>query len=100
MCGKGCRCQSCYNNEDKKKIRELVIQDLKKLNPFAFKPKFKKLSKKNKDLHARGCTCKKSKCIKKYCECYNEGVGCSEICKCVDCQNSKLHIDQVEKEFI
>ena len=37
----------------------------------------------------KGCNCKKSNCLKKYCECYNDGLGCNEICKCEDCKNNK-----------
>ncbi len=34
------------------------------------------------------CTCDKSKCKKKYCECYNNGEACdSEKCKCTNCEN-------------
>eukprot|EP00899_Mesostigma_viride_P011948 jgi/Mesvir1/20754/Mv20076-RA.1 len=37
--------------------------------------------------HKKGCTCKRSKCNKKYCECYQAGVLCSEACKCEGCEN-------------
>ena len=39
----------------------------------------------------RKCTCKKSQCRKKYCECYSAGLKCSEFCECKDCHNSTLH---------
>ena len=32
------------------------------------------------------CTCKKTKCIKKYCECYSRGFLCFN-CKCENCEN-------------
>ena len=32
------------------------------------------------------CTCKKTKCIKKYCECYSSNVFCYN-CKCENCEN-------------
>ncbi|XVF26641.1 hypothetical protein REPUB_Repub14bG0035400 [Reevesia pubescens] len=38
--------------------------------------------------HKRGCKCKSSKCLKKYCECYRAKVGCSDGCRCEDCDNS------------
>lgn len=39
--------------------------------------------------HYRGCGCKRTGCIKKYCECYQAKVYCSENCRCVDCKNSE-----------
>ena len=35
----------------------------------------------------RGCRCKRSKCLKKYCECYGVGLKCGENCICEECQN-------------
>ena len=33
------------------------------------------------------CTCAKSGCNKKYCECYKEGLKCNIKCRCVKCLN-------------
>ena len=37
--------------------------------------------------HRRGCQCRKSRCRKKYCECFHAGVHCSDACRCNGCQN-------------
>lgn len=34
------------------------------------------------------CTCTKSNCNKKYCECYKLGKKCNDRCKCSNCLNS------------
>ncbi|OQR95270.1 hypothetical protein ACHHYP_00152 [Achlya hypogyna] len=34
------------------------------------------------------CNCKKSKCLKLYCECFASGGFCDESCKCIGCANT------------
>ena len=34
------------------------------------------------------CTCTKSNCNKKYCECYKAGKKCNDKCRCLNCLNS------------
>lgn len=40
-------------------------------------------------LHQKGCHCKKSNCLKNYCECYEAKVPCTERCKCGSCRNTE-----------
>lgn len=33
------------------------------------------------------CNCKKSKCLKLYCDCFAAGLACDELCNCCGCDN-------------
>lgn len=80
MCTSACECIDCCNGEENEE-RSKAIQQAQEKNPEAFQKdeddpiiEVKKISK--------GCNCKKSKCLKKYCECYNAQQACGPHCNC------------------
>jgi len=62
-------------------------------DPMAFKGT--SLELENQEVHTpngtlktvRGCRCRRSKCQKKYCECFGAGLKCSTNCVCEGCLN-------------
>lgn len=46
---------------------------------------------------SRKCSCKKSKCLKLYCECFAAGVLCDPGCKCKECKNTADNVEARRK---
>uniref|UniRef100_A0AAY4DIY9 CRC domain-containing protein n=1 Tax=Denticeps clupeoides TaxID=299321 RepID=A0AAY4DIY9_9TELE len=83
-----CNCTNCFNNLEHESERLKAIKACLDRNPEAFKPKIGKGKEGESDRrHSKGCNCKRSGCLKNYCECYEAKIMCSSICKCVGCKN-------------
>lgn len=74
----GCNCINCFNVPDYESIRSKAVAHLVQRNSEAF------IQEK---VITKGCTCKKSGCVKKYCKCHLHAKKCDDTCKCVGCQN-------------
>lgn len=83
FCNAECNCRGCSNIEvfiaEIEKAQEIVL----KKDKGAFDAKIQAKE------HTKGCRCKRSRCLKKYCECFQSNVYCGDICGCVKggCQN-------------
>ncbi|KAJ7536770.1 hypothetical protein O6H91_12G081400 [Diphasiastrum complanatum] len=100
FCGDSCSCQDCHNKLTFKETVDTSRRLIESRNPIAFRPKTVAisssfLSKQDKtkaknvrlSRHKCCCNCRKSQCLKKYCACFQAGVGCSEGCRCENCHN-------------
>ena len=82
-CDSTCQCKNCHNNINYEKERTDAIRIYLIKSPVSFK-------KINMDLNNITCNCKKSNCLKNYCECFQFGLKCTYSCGCVDCKNRNL----------
>ncbi|KAL3817093.1 hypothetical protein ACHAXA_009924, partial [Cyclostephanos tholiformis] len=78
FCTADCYCVNCRNKPRHDAERSIAVNEILIRNPDAFKPRAKTTIE---------CKCRRSACLKKYCDCFSHGVYCSATCRCKGCEN-------------
>ena len=87
ICSPECSCQNCLNDDEMNSERMKAVKSIKLKNPEAFDSKFSFDDNSKKKIKKKGCNCKNSSCMKKYCDCFSINAKCSEDCNCNNCKN-------------
>lgn len=89
ICGLHCKCVDCMNTPAHQQIREMLLEDHYNKGTIAFNPLKPpaELPLEQPPKRERSCTCGKTGCNKKYCECFRNNSKCSPACKCRGCKN-------------
>lgn len=92
-CSSDCHCTDCHNDGRHEEDRMMAVRLIRLNDPQAFKGTDLQLddvevkTPRGTIKTVRGCRCRRSKCQKKYCECFGAGLRCSDNCICEDCEN-------------
>lgn len=92
-CSADCVCSDCANDGAHEDERMMAVRAIRLNSKDAFSGTSLEIgdqtvtTPRGSTKTVRGCRCKKSKCAKKYCECFGAGLKCGENCICEGCLN-------------
>lgn len=94
---KGCNCGECLNvtEMDVREIEARAVRRQERDGPDEFTGRVRHCDadgtpapkSRKKQTKKEGCFCKRSRCLKKYCECFQAGGYCDVTCHCDNCLN-------------
>ena len=47
-------------------------------------------------IELNSCKCKKTRCVKGKCSCSSNGLKCTDLCKCLDCENIEMRFESFD----
>ena len=89
VCSASCKCFECMNTDEHHDIRNILLMEHFEKGTISFDPAKPKDPHEQVSLRPKSlfCSCGKTGCNKKYCECFRTKSKCSRECKCKNCKN-------------
>ena len=97
---KNCGCIDCKNTVAESGIdgaRTKAIRSILARNPRAFVTAGVSAAEKRAPPGEIACNCIRSRCLKLYCSCFQNGKTCTQSCTCVGCSNTEEDSDGERK---
>ncbi|KAF6001511.1 hypothetical protein F1559_002405 [Cyanidiococcus yangmingshanensis] len=88
FCGPECECENCGNHEENRSEVEQARQSASQRSSTNGDGVVGETSLTDR-VSLRGCRCKRTGCLKRYCECFQTGRECTVHCACEGCINCR-----------